>query len=796
LDKFPLIKFVIVFICGIILKSIFLFEKALLLYLFALFLITAVLIIKYSSSENLKNIFIISAITLFGSVYYAYNSPVPVKYPFNEPKIKNAVIQGRITSIELDKKDKCVFNIETDSIKLLAKAVHLKINLLVKVSDTAKNISGFYDKLEIGNVLKIKGTIARPRNRRNPGEFDYEEYLSKIGTSGLFYAYKTSDANYINKEEDFISNKIFQFRKLIDKEILQLHNLSTAALLRGLILADKSLIEKQLKNDYVNAGVVHVLAVSGQNVAFVIIIFVVLFRRFNIYVRFVLTVIGVFTFLIMTNAPASVTRATIMAVALILSPITGRSYNNINALALAAFIILLFDPSQIFDPGFLLSFSAVLSIVIIYPIIKKSIDELELKSTVIKYLLLFLAVSFAAQIGTLPFTLVYFHRISVVTFAANFFVIPIVGLLSGLGLLVIIIAPLSNYLGSIFASSSELLNYVLSHIVKFMGNPNYSYLTINNFSLIDSLIFYLCLGLAFTKIKLFATTLHKSVYIVLLIITAITWMKIDDTELLEDKNLSVMAIDIGQGDSFLLKLPDGKNVLIDAGDATKYFDNGEGVIMPLLERLGVDKIDYGFVSHIDGDHYRGFIYLIKRGIVKQIIKPAIDTALVKDIEFEKIIKEYNVPFRYYSKEILKIDDVRIYLLNDTTKNNYKSMSTNDRSGMIKLVYGNTSFLFTGDAGIKSEKYYIKTFGRFLRANVLKAGHHGSKTSSSQQFVDIVNPKMVVISAGVANKFKHPNNETIAKFEKLGSRIFQTNIDGAILLQSDGKTIKNINWKNQ
>jgi competence protein ComEC len=787
---------VIIFICGIILQSFFHFEKVVLLYLFAFILLTTIVVLKYSSSENFKNILILLSITLFGSGYYAYNLPVQAKYPFIEPKIKNVVVQGKVISIELDKQDKCVFNIETDSIKLFSKAVPGKINLMVKISDTQKNISGFYEGLEIGNVLKIKGTIVRPRNQRNPGEFDYEQYLSKIGTSGLLYTYKISDVEIIRKEKSFLSNTIFQFRKQIDKEILKLHNLSTAALLRGLILADKSLIEKQLKNDYMNAGVVHVLAVSGQNVAFVIIIFVVLFRRFNIYVRFVLTVIGIFTFLIMTNAPASVTRATIMAVALILAPITGRSYNNINALALAAFIILLFDPSQIFDPGFLLSFAAVLSILILYPVIKKNIDELELKSAVIKYPLLFLAVSFAAQIGTLPFTLVYFQRISVVTFAANFFVIPIVGLLSGLGLLVVIIAPLSNYLGNVFASSSELLNYVLSHIVKFMGNPDYSYLTINNFSLLDSLIFYLCLGLAFTKIKLFESTFHKSVYIVLLIVTAITWMKVDDTELLDENKLSVMAIDIAQGDSFLLRMPDGKSILIDAGDATKYFDNGEGVIIPQLERLGINKIDFGFVSHIDSDHYAGFISLIKRGIVKQIIKPTLDTSLAKDVEFEKVLKEYKIPFRYYSKEIIRLDNVRIYVLNDTTKNIYKIMSTNDRSGMLKLVYGNTSFLFTGDAGIKSENYYIKTFGKFMHANVLKAGHHGSKTSSSQKFIDIVDPGTIIISAGVANKFKHPHKETIAKFEKLGSRIFQTNKNGAVLLQSDGKTIKNINWKNR
>ena len=121
---------------------------------------------------------------------------------------------------------------------------------------------------------------------------------------------------------------------------------------------------------------------------------------------------------------------------------------------------------------------------------------------------------------------------------------------------------------------------------------------------------------------------------------------------------------------------------------------------------------------------------------------------------------------------------------------------NDKSGMLKLVYGNTSFLFTGDAGLKSEKYYLQNYSDFLRSNVLKVGHHGSKTSSGENFLHAVNPDYAVISAGVMNKFKHPSPEIIDRLIKNDVQVLRTDQIGGILLQSDGYTIKNINWKKE
>ena len=798
MNKYPLIRFVIIFICGIILQHVFHFESSTLLYLFILlFVITStVLFIQNEKLVFTKQILTIFSILICGAVYLSFSSKTTTQYPFNEAKIKNSVVTGKIVSVDLMKKDRFVFNMVTDTLKLNNGNFPQNIQLLVKVSDSQKNINKLYNKIRIGNTIKLKGTLIKPRNERNPGEFDYEKYLSAKRIAGLLYIYKTKDIKLINNEESFFPDLVFQTRKSIDAAISSFHNKSTAALLRGLLLADKSLIENDLRDEFVNAGVIHVLAVSGLHVGFIILIFIFLFKRFNVYLRYILTIIGLLLFMIITNSPASVTRATIMAVAIILAPLTGRTYNSINSLALAAFVILLFDPLQLFSPGFQLSFSAVLSIVVIYPMISSYIYKLKVHSKIIKYVLLFCAVSFAAQIGTLPFILVYFHRFSIVALFANFFVIPLIGLIVGLGIFTVVIAPVSGFIAGIYASANELLSYILFNIVDAFGSRDYSYISIHNFSLLDSVIFFVMLGLVIATWRDIKTYRAKIAILALAVFTTLTWMRIDNYELLEPNKLSVMAIDIGQGDSFLIKFPNGETALIDAGEANKYFDNGKSVIAPLLDRLGVDKIDYGFISHVDSDHYRGFIYLIESGFVKQVFKPKIDSTLQKDVELEKFLNTNGIPIKYYSKDILRIGNARLYILNDTTRNNFTSLSMNDKSGVMKLVYGKSSFLFTGDAGTKSERFYINSYGNFLESEVLKAGHHGSKTSSSKHFIDIVKPKMSIISAGIANKFKHPNKETLLKFKNAGITILRTDVSGAILLQSDGFTIKNINWKKQ
>ncbi|NMB82292.1 MAG: ComEC family competence protein, partial [Ignavibacteria bacterium] len=406
MNDYPLIKFVILFICGIILQSLISSNLITLLITFlTLFLISIILYgIKRSS---ISGILLLLTVFVYGMLHFSLYKKDKVNYPFEKSVIKDAYLYGKIVDINLIRPDRVIFYVSVDSVQSENKIYIGNLKFLSTVKDTSENLYHFYNNTAIGNSVKIKGTIARARDKRNPGEFDYESTLTEDGINGLLIIYRVSDIKIISEEKDLLKNLAFKLRKNIDNVIQKYHNKSTTSLLRGLLLADKSMIDFETKVDFINAGVIHVLAVSGLHVGFIVLIFVFLFKRLNPNMRYGFTILGLLMFVVITNYPTSVVRASIMAIVMVLAPLTGRNYNSLNSLALAALIILLLNPMDLFNPGFLLSFSAVISIVTLYPLMAKVINGWKLKSNILKYILLFFSVSFAAQIGTLPFTLFY-----------------------------------------------------------------------------------------------------------------------------------------------------------------------------------------------------------------------------------------------------------------------------------------------------------------------------------------------------------------------------------------------------
>jgi competence protein ComEC len=331
--------------------------------------------------------------------------------------------------------------------------------------------------------------------------------------------------------------------------------------------------------------------------------------------------------------------------------------------------------------------------------------------------------------------------------------------------------------------------------ISFAGKLEYAFIVIKNYSSIDAVIFYLfTFGCIF--IIRYLSSFKAKVFVVLFTLANIgLYTTFDDSELLANNMLNVYMVDIGQGDSFLIKFPDNETALIDAGDAVPGFDNGERVIMPLLDRFGIKKIDYGFVSHIDADHYGGFVSLIENKTIKKIYKPFSDNQSEKDLRFERFLKKKSIPFKYYSKKEIKIGNTVIFILNNPQYESESRFSSNNGSGILKIVYGNTSFLFTGDLDMTGEKYYEKEYRNFLDVDVLKVSHHGSKTGSSMEFISLTSPKMSLVSCGIQNKFGHPSDEVINRLRDSNSLIFRTDKNGGVLLQSDGNMISKVNWKN-
>jgi competence protein ComEC len=797
MSNFAVIKFSIAFIIGILLLPVVQVNILSLVILIILLLLLVIISARMRIFDKVHIVLaIISLLTiiLLGNITAQFSkeqiNPIVLKLY----KEKNVLVSGKIDKIELEREYEIQFLLTADKFIVNDKTVNDDIILLCKLRGSEKGREEFYKMMKPGFEIELTGRFKKGRERRNPGEFDYNSYLKAKGIQGIITVDNLADIKIIDESPELFSNSIFQARKYINKQISLMHNTETTALLRGLLLADRREIDQETKTQFINSGVVHVLAVSGLHVGFIALIFIILFGRFNIYLRSVFTIIGLLFFMLLTGVPPSVFRATVMALVIIVAFLTNRSTNIFNSLAIAALIILILNPDEIYSPGFQLSFSAVLSIGIIYPILSRAIIRYQFKSKLARYVLLFMAVSFAAQIGTLPFTLIYFSKLSVIALAANIIVIPAIGIILSLSVVTLIIGSIFPSIAIYYAATNDLITMLMLKLINLTGELSFSHFTIIGYSIYDSVVFYFFIGLFIYYIGRFKTKLASIVLLLLTISNVYLFSFLDDEELLPENQLSVLMVDVGQGDSFIIKFPNNKTALIDAGEATFYFDYGERVVIPLLNYLGIEKIDYGFVSHLDLDHYGGFVSLILEDRIGEIYKPALDTSLTKDLKFESFLVNKNIPITYYDNQSLEIGNCKVYILTDKEESEFYNLSSNNKSGIIKIVFGGSSFLFTGDAEKRVENILINDYQSFLDVDVLKVGHHGSKTSSSTEFLQYTSPQNALISAGIKNKFGHPHENVISKFKSNNVKILRTDINCAVLIVSDAEQIFAENWK--
>ena len=269
--------------------------------------------------------------------------------------------------------------------------------------------------------------------------------------------------------------------------------------------------------------------------------------------------------------------------------------------------------------------------------------------------------------------------------------------------------------------------------------------------------------------------------VILLILNLLVWQKVWSAG---DKYLVVAIIDVGQGEAIFIETPSGKQIMIDGGPNRAVFES-LGKLMPFNDRT----LDLIIISNPDQDHIGGLVEILNRYKVGIIIEPG-TIAKTKVYERLKEVGE-RVPLELIARGGMMLnlgDGVRLEILAPVA--NAKSWSTNDGSIVARLVYGETEFMLTGDAPEKVERGLLATLpSAWLEADVLKVGHHGSKTSTSPEFVEAVKPKFVVISSGKDNRYGHPNQKTLDTLESLNIPIFRTDQLGTIIFESDGRNLK-------
>ena len=247
-------------------------------------------------------------------------------------------------------------------------------------------------------------------------------------------------------------------------------------------------------------------------------------------------------------------------------------------------------------------------------------------------------------------------------------------------------------------------------------------------------------------------------------------------------------IDVGQGDSTLIVTPKNKKILIDGGGNENY-DIGANVLIPYLLNKKIKQIDYLMISHFDTDHVGGTFKVLEKLKVKQVIISQQKEDSSNFQKFLEIAKKRNIKIIVVKAgDIIQIEkNIYIEVLWPTEKLEISTNPLNNNSIVAKLIYENTSILFTGDIEAKAEKELVKKYDKNLKSDILKVAHHGSQTSSTQDFIDKVNPKIALIGVGYKNKFDHPNKEILERLQKINCKIYRIDTMGEIDCSIDSKS---------
>jgi len=656
----------------------------------------------------------------------------------------------------------------------------------------------FREELEYGMTVTVSGVPERPSDERNPGEFNARRYYEANGISYVLIARGTDRVTVIDREGGFaiMREVVAPLRRSLLRQIDEIVGGEEGEFLKGLLIGERSGISAFTRQAFVNAGVAHVLAVSGSNVAVVaaILLFAAGSLRLSRVPRFVTVGTGLMLYMLLTGNQPPVVRATIMGLVFLAGGLFQRKTNPYNAVGLAAWLILGLDARWLFDVGFQLSFGAVLSIVYLYPKVNRWISGIggpsfSRRGTV--WMLRVCAVSFVATLGTLPLTASSFGRVSVIGILANVVVIPAVGASVLLGFISAAAGVANGWLAGVYGAANWLVLRFTLLVTIAAGQSPLAFIDTLRFLPTHALPFYALLSLIFHLDR--PVVVRVSILIFLASLNLAVFLPEPVAFAAASGKLRLSVIDVGQGDAILVEVPGRKALLIDTGPMMQGGDAGERIVVPFLKRRGIAAVDLLVLTHGHDDHTGGVQAIQAAFPIRHVVAPApallsrlnssgADTATIQAGD----CIAGDLPLRLYV-----LSPGKGIAAGDTAAG---GSGGNNSSLVIKLQYGRIGIMLEGDAEGNAEAAMVRRYGSFLRASLLKAAHHGGNTSSKDPFLAAVAPEHVVVSVGRHNRFGHPSPRVLERFRAMHTDVHRTDEEGALVYECDGRSLSRIFWK--
>jgi len=637
---------------------------------------------------------------------------------------------------------------------------------------------------------------------RNPGQFDYGRYLKWKGVSGRIFLKSKSQFKMPEHPSSFsFSGQILlPIRQKLTSGIDRYLSPSGAAILKALIVGERDEISPQVMQDFQNAGVIHVLAISGLHVGFVVVISYLIFSFFPIYFKWrnMLIIILLIFYTLLTGASPSVVRASLMASLYFLAGILERRSSLYNIIFLSAFIILMINPNQLFWSGFQFSYAAVLSIVYFFPQlsgsfskIKERIPGQKLSRWTYRWILLPFGVSLTAQLGTIPLTVLYYYKISIVSFFLNILIIPLVGAIVAIGFLLLFLAFVIPILAFPVGQFLDILIRVFIDLVSLAAHLPGAYFRSGEIPTWFLLIYILFIVFLFIWIR---QQQWKKVLVGIGGFLLLIFLIRD----VSSHRFQIIFMDVGQGDAALIMTPSRKTILVDAGPRTPNWDSGKGVILPVLNYMGVQKLDYVFLSHPHNDHIGGVFSLIKDFPMDSVFLPAAPFKNFRMDSLQSILNHSQIPSRKLKMGDRVIIDptTRAYVFaplgNRKVPVSNNGSAINNASLVMLIKHQEQEILFPGDIEAAGEQA-VMGWGNLLNSDITKIAHHGSATSSTPAFLRLNKPEIAVISVGAYNKFGHPSLQVIKRLSQQVRKVYRTDTHRAVWLRLEGRSWKEVQW---
>ena len=663
-------------------------------------------------------------------------------------------------------------------------------------------------RIRYGRKISCTGSFEAFEGELNPGQFDANAYYKNEGYTGILDA---KDIRIVKEEESFSPDiYLHRLNLAISEKYKKILGDKNAGSLSAMVLGDKRGLDEEIKELYQENSISHLLSISGLHISLLGGAVFLFLRRLKVSFSFplitssiILIIYGAFT-----GFSVSTSRAIVMMSVLFISFVIGKSYDLPSGLALAALILIVMNHRVIYQSGFLLSFFAVIGIFYIMPellyIFKVDIYH---KRGIIKGLHLLLASiisSISILLATLPIVLNNFYEVSLTGILLNIIVIPLMSLVVITGLLGGFVALVSEILGSFLLGITHYILNLYTLFCRLGDRLTFLRLIIGKPDKWQIVLYYLILVIVFyflalkrreNKLRLLKNNLPEGYntskrIVVTGLMTFTSFLIIA----YKPREFSINMLDIGQGDCFVVN--DGNNdIYISDCGSTTVQNVGKTRLLPFLKSKGWGKVDTIFISHMDKDHVNGVNDLLKCAeitIGRIIISASYTSDKLNCAELEEL------------KELAKMRDIKLFYMKKGDEIVGKDISfrciyptgeedikdQNEASIVMRMDYKGLSMLFTGDiAGSTEEKIIDSTGKDILDCDILKVCHHGSKNSSTDDFLKKVSPKLYLISCGLMNRYGHPHRDALSRMTGEGGRILRTDhMGGTQIKLADGKLI--------